>query len=1628
MERKKESPIDLVWNHVRLYGRGYALASIASGAAALLSAWIGPTSLILLQVMAVLVGSWSGGLYPGFLAVFICLVVDCYFFFEPVGRFSIENPDSSLSFVLLLIVGVSIAVVNEMKKRAFATEDRRRKELQTLTSSIADAVIATNLEGRIVAMNPVAEDLTGWSQRDAFGRALGEVFQGRNLDDPLEANALTAEATLTNDGFGQIKPMLLISRSGHEVPVETNSAPIKDNGGLVTGAVFIFRNISERLKAERQQRTNEERFRALIKATAEVVWTTSSTGQVVNDSPTWRAFTGQTLEEFHGSGWVNALHADDRERTRLAWEQATKNRSLFEMEYRLQSAQGGYRWTKVRGVPVLNDHGEVLEWVGMNIDITHERLALESLKASEQRYELVAEASNDAIWDWDLETGQILWNIGLQRLFGYVPSEIDASINWWLNHIHDDDRERVRQSLEKVHQNGEERWDAEYHFERADGSFAYVYDRGRVVIQNGKAVRMVGSMLDLTEQKRTEQAMAERSRLADLRADVSECLSSTDSLEETLQTCVRSILERLLACSVRIWLRNEETGELELTTVNDDIEAGISDLPLMTHDRLPVQKIVDEGVPFSSNDVCTDLKIVDENDCRPVRAFAGYPLIIEGHSMGVIGVFTSGVISPATLKDLAPLADTIAQYIQRKRGEDTLQEREQQYRGIFEASNDAILIFDQEGQIVEANPFACQMHGYEYREFIGKSAADIIDKQSELELARFFERVKSGTPFFDQGIHVRQDGSPIHVEIQGSGLQYRGKPHLLTVVRDVTERRQAERQFLELTQESERQRRLYDTILSNALDQVYVFDLDHRFSYANQALLNMWGKSWEEAIGKNCRELGYPDWQVRKHSEELNQVILTKQPIRGEAPVTGTNGRRIYDYIFYPVLGLDGEVEAIAGTSRDVTDRKITENNLRQSEARFRQLADAMPQIVWTATPNGYIDYYNDRWYEFTGLDRNQHGEDSWNRIMHSEDVAHWKEVWNRSVDEGTAFDIEFRLYNRRTRSFEWYLGRAIPAQDEDGDVVRWFGTFTDINRQKRNEQISDFLAEASSSLVDYFSDESTMQEVARIAVPDFADWCSIDMLEQDGRGRRVALVHAEPDDNDLQMQLTELYPPEFDANSILYKTLKTSGAHLADQIHGDEPVSRLIQGDGWRKTQPQLIRSVLCVPLISRNRMLGAISFGMARSGRYFDTEDLQAAEDVASRFTVAMENTLLYDQLRATDRRKDEFLAMLAHELRNPLAPIRSGLDLLTLESKEDQPVLLVMKEQVEHLVRLVDDLLDVSRIMRGKIDLRKKTTELKEIVERAVEAVRWTFDEKQQTLTISVPEESLPVFVDPVRLVQVVSNLLNNASKYTDPGGTIDLKVEKAEDEVRVRVLDNGIGIEPELLPNVFDLFTQSSRALDRAQGGLGIGLTLVQNLVEMHRGSVSVFSDGPGLGSEFLFQLPLSKRRPATSSTVESADSDTGYRILVVDDNLGAAKLLTMLLGKLGPHVIEMAHDGRSALEKLDDFSPQMILLDIGLPEMDGYEVAMRIRSKPEFQETLLVALTGYGREEDRKRSKEAGFDEHLVKPPALDALKQLFHHSRLQTGQTDSETNAASESTEAAPSPGDEPSNENSDQE
>jgi signal transduction histidine kinase/CheY-like chemotaxis protein len=428
--------------------------------------------------------------------------------------------------------------------------------------------------------------------------------------------------------------------------------------------------------------------------------------------------------------------------------------------------------------------------------------------------------------------------------------------------------------------------------------------------------------------------------------------------------------------------------------------------------------------------------------------------------------------------------------------------------------------------------------------------------------------------------------------------------------------------------------------------------------------------------------------------------------------------------------------------------------------------------------------------------------------------------------------------------------------------------------------------------------------------------------------------------------------------------------------------------------------------PLAARGRPVGTIPLAAAEAGRRFQPADLAQAEELARRAALALDNARLYTEAREADRRKDEFLAMLGHELRNPLAPIVSSLHLLRRYGADDPDVVSArntIDRQVRHLTRLVDDLLDVARITRGKVKLQKHPVELARVVVTAVEACRPLLDARQHELSVVLPPETVWLDADPARLTQVLGNLLTNAAKYMEEGGEVTLTAEldgatadegPAGPRVTIRVRDRGLGIPAEMLPRVFDLFTQVGSALERAQGGLGIGLSLVKSLVTLHGGSVEAHSEGPGRGSEFVIHLPALAHAPAAAPKVAVAENGRhagggpACGVLVTDDNRDAADSLARLLKAWG-HPVCVTYDGPAALAAARDFRPRVVLLDIGLGGMNGYEVAMRLRREPGLEGTRLIALTGFGQEEDRRRSKEAGFDHHLVKPVDPEDLQRLL---------------------------------------
>ena len=430
------------------------------------------------------------------------------------------------------------------------------------------------------------------------------------------------------------------------------------------------------------------------------------------------------------------------------------------------------------------------------------------------------------------------------------------------------------------------------------------------------------------------------------------------------------------------------------------------------------------------------------------------------------------------------------------------------------------------------------------------------------------------------------------------------------------------------------------------------------------------------------------------------------------------------------------------------------------------------------------------------------------------------------------------------------------------------------------------------------------------------------------------------------------------------------------------------------------VIRSVVCVPILKRGRFVAAMAVH-ATAPRQWERDEVELVQLVASRCWESIERARVTQELRAANRAKDEFLAMLGHELRNPLSPILTALQLMKLRGSDDsERERTVIERQVNHLTRLVDDLLDVSRIARGKVELKEEIVAIAEVVAKAIEITSPLLEDRKHTLDVAVPRRDLFVKGDITRLTQVMSNLINNAAKYTAPGGHITVAAGDEDGDVVLRVRDTGIGIAAHAVPRVFDLFVQERQGIDRSQGGLGLGLTIVRNLVERHGGRVSAHSDGPGTGSEFVVRLPkaMATARPESRSkhpvggARSAGPTPDALRILVVDDNVDGAEMLAMALREKGYNT-RVAHDAPAALNVAAEFRPDVAFLDIGLPVMDGYELAARLRERRDANQTRLIALTGYGQESDRRKTREAGFEHHLVKPVDLDAIEALLASAR-----------------------------------
>jgi PAS domain S-box-containing protein len=630
-----------------------------------------------------------------------------------------------------------------------------------------------------------------------------------------------------------------------------------------------------------------------------------------------------------------------------------------------------------------------------------------------------------------------------------------------------------------------------------------------------------------------------------------------------------------------------------------------------------------------------------------------------------------------------------------------------------------------------------------------------------------------------------------------------------------------------------RERDRLNALLEAVPTGILIADASGRLVRGNREMERIWGANypmsanwqeyaaykgwWADGSARHGKPLEAGEWPMARalRGEEDTRALVAIEPF-------GQPGaRRTVLITAAPIHDADGGVDGALVAQVDISEQVRTEAALRESEIKFRAIANAIPHLVWSCLPDGTHDFFNDRWYEYTGLAAGPAETERWPEIVHPDDLERAHQLWQQALASGEPYEIEYRLRYHPTGEYRWCLTRAVAVHGADGQLIRWLGTVTEVHEQR------------------------------------------------------------------------------------------------------------------------------------------------------------------------------LSADELRRASAKKDEFLAMLAHELRNPLAPIKAAADLLKLaggDSRRLSQAAGIIDRQVRHMTELVDDLLDVSRVTRGLVELDKRPLDMNSVVAGAVEQVRPLIEARRHLLQVRTGAGQAPVCGDHTRLVQVLVNLLTNAAKYTPQGGSIEVDLRVEHGAVQLAVTDNGSGIEPSLLPCVFDIFTQGVRTPDRTQGGLGIGLALVKSLVALHGGQVQARSEGPGRGSVFEVTLPL-LAEPAPAAGKPAADgsgarTSGGRRILVVDDNADAATSLGELLAALG-HEVCVRFDGKSALDEIGVFGPEVLVLDIGLPDIDGYELARRLRGEPVTAAARYLALTGYGQAHDRTLARAAGFDHHFVKPVDIAALQAVL---------------------------------------
>ncbi|QEL16666.1 PAS domain S-box protein [Limnoglobus roseus] len=890
-------------------------------------------------------------------------------------------------------------------------------------------------------------------------------------------------------------------------------------------------------------------------------------------------------------------------------------------------------------------------------------------------------------------------------------------------------------------------------------------------------------------------------------------------------------------------------------------------------------------------------------------------------------------------------ANQTAIVLQRKRAERALRESEERLRVTLSSIGDAVIATDAEGRVTFMNAVAEALTGWPLADAAGRQLPEVFRIVNEYTrepganpaLRALNEGVTVGLA--NHTVLIARDGTERPIDDSAAPIRDGKNPSMgaVLVFRDVTERKRSESEAVQLAER-----------LRLALDAGDLGTWEWNPATDEMTVSPRASEMYGTPVGvPHGREQGrmmiHPDDRERARlAAEKAVAERTDYDIEyrlADRPAwVAAHGRGLYDAA--------GRLVRVHGVVQDITERKRAEDEAAGLAERLRLALEAGGTGVWEwDVVTGRITW-SDQVHAFYGLAPGEFDGtfEMFARHLYPDDAARAGDAIRASVEDDVPYRIEYRIVPKGG-GLRWISTAGRVIRDAAGKPLRMVGATVDVTERRLTEDTVRASEKRFRTLFD------SMDQ----------GFCVIEVTFEGGRAADYRFVELNP---------------AFERHSGLPRNL--IGASIREAVPGLE--------EFWFDTYGRVAATGEPTRFVHPAAPLG----------RWFEVYAFRLEDPdrcrVAVLFADITDRKRAEEELRDQDRKKDDFIALLAHELRNPLAPIRNGLQVLRLGGANPEPLARardMMDRQLTHMVRLIDDLLDVSRINRGKMELRRGRVELADVVGSAVETARPALDVGKHELMVTLPATPVALDADLTRLAQVFSNLLTNSAKYTPKGGRVWLSAERTDGHVRVTVRDTGIGIPAESLPTIFDMFSQVDRSVERSTGGLGIGLALVKGLVEMHDGTVAAASEGEGLGTTFTVTLPVVTRVEASVPLVTEAPTRTpARRILVVDDNRDGAESMGDMLSMLG-HEVATAHDGLGAVERAEAFRPDVILMDVGMPRLNGLDASRRIREQPWGQGIAIVALTGWGQENDRERSREAGCNAHLVKPVDFTDLQRVL---------------------------------------